>query len=304
MFLIGVVGPHLAVSGAVFAENFISQRLTDYIYLGPLPTACGGQSALSYGTHRVAQLLRALKISTQEVADYNKSLEYATPGTPGPRSSAQHGNPLPPPVPLNPIPSTVVPPHFPGYTVDNKTYKIHYTERLMKLFPSKAVFKGTVECEGEARHVVVIKFTYAYCKEAHKLLAGISRAPSLRFFQYVHSVGMHVVVMDYVSGEHGETPLEDKAHAEQLREALDTLHAGKYVYGDLRGPNILIATDGPKLIDFDWCGEEGEARYPADINLGTEMGWHSEVCPGGLITKDHDTYMLGYLTGERRPPAT
>ena len=72
-----------------------------------------------------------------------------------------------------------------------------------------------------------------------------------------------------MSGEHGGTPLEDnKAHIDQLREALAKLQDEDYVYGDLRGPNVLIATDGLKFIDFDWCGEEGTVRYPADICLG------------------------------------
>jgi hypothetical protein len=49
MFLVGVAGPDLAVSGAIFAERFVSQRFTDYIYyFGPLPT-CREQSALDHG---------------------------------------------------------------------------------------------------------------------------------------------------------------------------------------------------------------------------------------------------------------
>lgn len=38
LFLVGVAGPHFTLSGAVFTEIFVSQRFTDYIYLGPLPT--------------------------------------------------------------------------------------------------------------------------------------------------------------------------------------------------------------------------------------------------------------------------
>jgi len=313
MFLIGVAGPHLSISGAVSTENFVSQRLTDYIYLGPLPT-CGGESALSHSAHRVAQLLRALKISTQELTDYYKSLQFVTPITSKLRGSAWHGGPRPSPVPLHPITSAIVPPHFQEYTVDDKTYKIHYTERLSKCLPFKAIFKGTIECEEDkARRDVVIKFTYAYCKAAHELLITISRAPNLWFCDYVHCVGMYVVVMDYVSGEHGGTPLEDQAHVDQLREALATLHDEDYVYGDLRSPNILIATDGLKLIDFDWCGKEGTVRYPADTCLDRNMKWHSGVRLGGLITKAHDIHMFNHLARssssdstaeEHGPPAT
>jgi len=120
--------------------------------------------------------------------------------------------------------------------------------------------------------------------------------------------------MDYVSGEHGETPLEDKTHIDQLRAALVTLHHEGYVYGDLRGPNILIATDGLKLIDFDWCEKEGTARYPAATCLDPDLEWHSGVRRGGLIKKAHDIHMFNHLAArsssldskaeEHGPPAT
>ena len=50
------------------------------------------------------------------------------------------------------------------------------------------------------------------------------------------------VVMDYVSGDH-----------------VETLPGGGYVHGDLREPDVLVTTDGLKLIDFDRCGKEGSA---------------------------------------------
>ena len=57
MFLVGVAGPHLTVSGAVFAERFVSQRLTDYIYLGPLNPSGGPGSPCTGQSHGRAQRL-------------------------------------------------------------------------------------------------------------------------------------------------------------------------------------------------------------------------------------------------------
>ena len=298
MFLIGVVGPQLAVSGAVFADNFVSQRLTDYVYLGPHPTY-EEESALSHRIRRVAQILRALKNATEELKDYYRLLEFRTPQKSKLRSS-RCGDSHTSSVPLHPISLKVVPPYFQGYAVDGKEYKIHYEGRLAREVSSKAVFKGTIECEGDWKtgRDVVIKFTYAYCKAAHERLAADSRAPDLLFCCRMENIGMYVVVMDYVDGEHvTETPLEDKKHVDQLRAAIQTLHDEGYVFGDLRGPNILIATDGLKLLDFDWCGKERAARYPADINLDPDIKWHSEVRREGLITKAHDIHMLNLLVG-------
>ncbi|KAH7884914.1 hypothetical protein F5I97DRAFT_1779733, partial [Phlebopus sp. FC_14] len=54
-----------------------------------------------------------------------------------------------------------------------------------------------------------------------------------------------------------------------LAEAIQKLHDEGFVFGDLREPNIMITNDDkPKvqLIDFNWAGKKGEARYPVSIS--------------------------------------
>jgi len=75
------------------------------------------------------------------------------------------------------------------------------------------------------------------------------------------------------------------------------LHDEDYVHGDIREPNILVTAGGLKLIDFDWCGKAGGARYPADIALVPSLGWHDGVRRGGPIAKVHDEHMFKLLTG-------
>ncbi|RPD55562.1 hypothetical protein L227DRAFT_554699 [Lentinus tigrinus ALCF2SS1-6] len=82
-----------------------------------------------------------------------------------------------------------------------------------------------------------------------------------------------------------------RAHIESLRTAVATLHAHGWVFGDVREGNIFLPEDSVQLIDFDWCGKEGEARYPDDINLKS-IEWHEGVSRGGLIKKEHDEYVL------------
>jgi len=160
------------------------------------------------------------------------------------------------------------------------------------------VFKGTImRSEDKAVYDVVIKFTSTYCGDAHRKLAEVGRAPFLWFCERMESVGMYVVVTSYEDGEQADRALRDGGHVEQLREAVKTLHGANYVHGNLREPKVLITKEGLKVVDFGWCGKEGTARYPADISLVPEFGWHGGVRRGGLITKDHDEHKFELLTG-------
>ena len=295
MFLVGLAGPHLAVSEAIFAERFISQRLTDYLYVGPLQTL-HGRSPADDSVRRVARVLRALRKGTDELIDYYSNLQFTMPTTLMPHSSSLR-DPSLIPAPSVPISSRVVPPSFRKFTTAGVRYAVEYSRRLAPSFPAKAVFKAKIiRTTDKAMHDVVIKFTHMYCEDAHRKLAEVKRAPRMWFCDRVESVGMYVVVMDYEGGEQTDKPLECKAHIEQLREAVKTLHDAGYVHGDLRGPNVLVtASEGLKIIDFDWCGKEGEARYPADISLVPGLPWHDGVRRGGKITMEHDNYMLELL---------
>jgi len=295
MFLVGIAGPHLAVSGAVFAETFISQRLTDYIHLGPLPTV-GERFPQDNSTRRIAQVLRALREATKELENHYSGLEFKPPPIPKPHSSTNLDTSRGLPIPSNPIPLYVVPPSFQSYGVEGKQYVVSYERRLAPSFPVKAVFKGTVTCEEDGgKSQVVIKFTPKYCEDAHRKIAEAQLAPSLQYCKYVESVGMYVVVMGFEDGKPAEKPLTDEEHTKQLRTAMKTLHDEDYVHGDLRGPNVLITANGLKIIDFDWCGKAGTARYPSHITLAPDLEWHDGVEPGGLITKEHDQHMLEVL---------
>ena len=296
MFLVGVAGPHLTVSGAIFEERFVSQRLTDYIYLGPLPTF-GGRPALDHSIRRVAQVLCALDKATKELVDYYSKLDFKPMfvSTSTPKS---HGS-RPLLVPLFPIGSHVVPPSFQEFTtVGGEAYKVNYRCRLNPNTSSGVVFTGTItRGSDQAKHGVIIKFTATYCGDAHRKLAEMGRAPHLWFCDSVESVGMFVVVMAYEDGARTREQLVEREHLEQLRTAIKTLHGEGYVHGDIRWPNALITTSGLKLIDFDWCGKEGVARYPADIFMDSEYKWHEGVYRGGLIAKDHNKHMFEVLTG-------
>lgn len=195
----------------------------------------------------------------------------------------------------------MIAPHFTAYNDNGKEVTLTYEERLVRNHMSKAVFVANAQRGSEPPAKVVVKFAYAYDRRAHDLLATVKQAPRLWHCAYEETVGMWVVVMDYVEGKMADAVLREPAHVASLRAALTTLHHGGYVFGDLRRPNVLVDGERVMLIDFDWCGKAGEARYPADILLEPGM-WDDGVERGGLIEQKHDAYHFRLLTKEELYP--
>ena len=81
----------------------------------------------------------------------------------------------------------------------------------------------------------------------------------------------------------------------RVKDAIDIVHSNQLVFGDLRRSNILVGNDTAMLVDFDWCGKSGIARYPPKINCDPSMGWPHDVGPDCLMLH-HDDYMLNRLT--------
>lgn len=117
-----------------------------------------------------------------------------------------------------------------------------------------------------------------------------------------------MVVMEFC-GESLETYLNGRPDLEvsalkqvrrNMREALDVLHDADLVFGDLRSPNVLVVSEADgkrsgRLVDFDWCGKVGEARYPAGLNQSEHMKWPEGAEKRSLIEKEHDDAMFGML---------
>ncbi len=80
----------------------------------------------------------------------------------------------------------------------------------------------------------------------------------------------------------------------QVRKAIELLHGHNFVFGDLRLPNVMVTRDMKvRLIDFDWAGVDGQARYPLLISEG--IGWPEGVEALALMTREHDLDMLKRL---------
>ena len=186
--------------------------------------------------------------------------------------------------------------------------------------PSMGEMNVTFIAEVESpNRKLVVKFVERYCVEAHDLLASKGMAPRLLYCGHLdgkHDVrsgerraqdsikpgGLYVgpirmVIMEYIEGTALDARNPPKDTRAEIQQAIGILHANGFVFGDLRAPNIMISEGKPYLIDFDWSGREGEARYP--LHLSKNVDWPEEPLQLELklILKDHDLIMLDKLFG-------
>jgi serine/threonine protein kinase len=154
---------------------------------------------------------------------------------------------------------------------------------------------------------IVVKFIEPYGERAHRILATKGLAPKLFFCgspclsdEQPSYRSLSMVVMEYIDGK---TLTQVKMNAQttekvrlELWRALDLLHDRGLVFGDLRPPNVMITKEHKvKLIDFNWAGEEGQARYPSPSLISSDIKWAAGVEALGVIKKDHDMEMLDRL---------
>src|SRR5580692_2451813 len=101
--------------------------------------------------------------------------------------------------------------------------------------------------------------------------------------------------LDQVVGENG--PLPEPALWPLLAglvEALQAIHACGVVHRDLKPPNVLLATDGPRVIDFGISrAVEAAAVTQTGAMFGTPGYMSPEQAEGNPATPASDVFALG-----------
>ncbi|KAJ4455699.1 hypothetical protein PAPYR_9299 [Paratrimastix pyriformis] len=100
------------------------------------------------------------------------------------------------------------------------------------------------------------------------------------------------------------SPARREALVPHLEAAVRQLHESDLVHGDLRGRNVGLADASPDaaslcLVDFDWAGRVGTARYPPFLN--SAIKWPDGAVSEGLIGKEHDDCWLALLRKSDEP---
>jgi RIO-like serine/threonine protein kinase len=129
----------------------------------------------------------------------------------------------------------------------------------------------------------------------HEILANNKLAPKLHTVQELAG-GWKMVVMERIEeASHWDRQSDSEKCQDYLKQVLQVLQQGneKYVHGDLRAPNVLIAGGRLYVIDFEWAGKVDEARFPGIINR--DIFKHVDGEAGQLITPKMDEKMVNYL---------
>ena len=158
---------------------------------------------------------------------------------------------------------------------------------------------------------ILVKFVRTYSKNAHRASANEGGAPTLLGSLDVLSCGWSVIVMELLEEPEWVWGLKILDKAEQrmvrdtVREHVLSLHQQGFVHGDIRPQNVLVKrldTEhghalSVRLLDFDWAGEVGQAKYPFLVNpdLGCGFERPSGVKGGGVITTEHDLAMVDLM---------
>jgi serine/threonine protein kinase len=163
----------------------------------------------------------------------------------------------------------------------------------------KLIFRGEIS---DTHEKICIKFTQCYSAQVHKFCASINCAPRLLGFESLHG-GWHMVVMEDLNDYFdlfGSLLAPDRVDAVKgrLGEVLGQMHQQGFVHGDVRNVNVMVTKDptpAVMLVDFDWAGRIGEARYPMNVNREDVYRPEGAV-DNELILAEHDMSMLAELT--------
>lgn len=146
-------------------------------------------------------------------------------------------------------------------------------ELIRRLEDAKLVFQAR---RGLPGHRVL---EVHYSRSLHESCAKHGYAPALLGYEQLPG-GWIMVVMEHLN-LHAFTPLCHLGEKElrdirksihtAVKAIVDVMHREGHVYGDIRDTNLLVAqTESDdlqvKLVDFDWGGKIGEARYPMLVN--------------------------------------
>lgn len=166
-------------------------------------------------------------------------------------------------------------PYLRHFEVDGHRTDFRY-DRI--LFPNKLVFQASVG-SGTNKRAIIVKFAESYNVEAHRLLAEAQLAPALLYVSSEHGIKvaeLSMIVMEKVQGQDlTRFKSVPRCVKDNVSDALELLHKRRIVFGDLQPSNVMVVVDdqgqivGGMLVDFDWCGIDGEAKYPATMGMET-----------------------------------
>jgi serine/threonine protein kinase len=187
---------------------------------------------------------------------------------------------------------------YPNYytTVDGEV-EFQYLQRLD---PEKLLFLCS-KMKNSTK--LFVKFTQRYSKDAHQYCADNGVAPKLYAVKDLPG-GWLMVVMEYLEMNSYQALATWRRHERSsfkagVRKAVEVLHEGCFVHGDIRDANMMVArgwdnendAQSVKLVDFDWAGRNGDTTYPPNVNY-MDISRPMDARDGMPVMRRHDLRML------------
>lgn len=114
---------------------------------------------------------------------------------------------------------------------------------------------------------IYVKFSRRYSRELHVFCADRGLAPEPLGFERLPGewFGIAMRKIEVVDPCEIESFPELDTWKKDIRKLVDDFHEEGLVHGDLRLENFIFTESSPRkmmLVDFDWGGKVGEARFP------------------------------------------
>ncbi|CAK4071978.1 unnamed protein product [Aphanomyces euteiches] len=178
-------------------------------------------------------------------------------------------------------------PYHDSAVLDGETVKIRYCKQLERFLFSAKV--------GHSGREIVVKFAKQYGRDVHEYCAGHGFAPKLLYLKVLPSNWIFVVMEKLELEPILNAPVDAKVIREQVLQAKTRLGDAKLVHGDLRQANILWDSLNRRvvLVDFDWSGKTGVARYPPFMN--PDILWPEGAETNKPLCTQHDEWWIDLL---------
>ncbi|CAE6423706.1 unnamed protein product [Rhizoctonia solani] len=237
--LIGIAGPWMCILGAIFLDRPVVQPLTDFLWVGEDPVR-------PLELDNIARVFHSINQARDELEDY---YEANNPPSPGKNNTSPF-------------------PYLTHY-LDSTGQTVHfvYQNLLCSESPEKSIYLAETT-DAENPQPIIVKFVHSYNSDAHRLLAQNRLAPQLLYDGTMYPESQPgpnhtMIVMEFVQGTDLESLKSSRLSGsvfDDIKAAIDLLHARDFVFGDLREPNVMVlqdltgnATGKAMLVDFDWC---------------------------------------------------
>jgi len=111
-------------------------------------------------------------------------------------------------------------------------------------------------------------------------------APVVYYSEKITSL-YNVIVMEYIENAtslreyvKSSSTVDVQSVKTKCTKILNELHEAGYCHGDFRSNNILVRSNLTiVIIDFDWAGKDGDAKYPLFMNH-VDIMWPDGAKPG------------------------